>query len=171
LITALLCPRGSANAQQLYTLSAQVQKFSDKNKIGEKVDLPADSIAYKDILTAVDLIGKARAEVQHRNDDVRDEDFQAAGWMLCFLPWTPPKDAQDKEKMKKLRPEFVDGVFKSEERRKKLVDLLDRDRLALSGDQIKQQHLKPWDFFKLTERRPHVEKLAPEKSSILFGGN
>lgn len=149
LLAMMLCVCGRLGADQAYTLSAQVEDFANKNKLGEKVGSSVESVSYKDDLTALDLIARVRADVLHRGRNVLEEDYDAAGWTLCFLPWTPPKEPSDIEKMKKLRPTLVDGVFMSEERRKKLVERLNRDRLALSADQIKEQHLKPWDFFNI----------------------
>jgi outer membrane lipopolysaccharide assembly protein LptE/RlpB len=147
LLFAVLCPCGFLKAEQTYTLSPKLQELAIKNKVNEKLGSSTDSTLYNNTLTAIDLIAKMRAEVQHREKNILDEDYQAAGWILCVMPWTPPKLPADVDTMKKLRPLLVDGVFISELRRKKLIERLNRNLLALSADQIKQQHIKPLDFF------------------------
>jgi hypothetical protein len=145
LLILLICPIGGFTAEETYTVPTKVQDLATTNKVYEKLGSPKDQL-YNDTLTAIDLIAKTRAELMHRN--IIDEDYVAAGWILCVMPWTPPKDPPDIEKMKKLRPELVGGVFTTEDKRLKFVDHLDRSRLALSAKEIKAEHLKPWNFFK-----------------------
>ena len=135
-------------AQQTYVISPKVRELATKDKVDQKLGSPKDSGLYIDTLTAIDLIAKERAKVLRRENGVTQEDYEAAGWMLCVLPWTPPKLPADESKIKKLRPSLVGGVFKTEDRRTKLVHRLDRRRLALNADQVKEQHLKPLDFFR-----------------------
>jgi hypothetical protein len=120
LLCAVLCPCGFFKAEQTYILSPKLQELAIKNKVNEKLGSSTDSTLYNNTLTAIELIAKMRAEIQHPEKNVLDEDYQAAGWILCVMPWTPPKLPADVETMKKLRPLLVDGVFISEQRRRNL---------------------------------------------------
>jgi len=149
LLFALLCPFGVANAQETYALSLRVREFATKNKVDEKLRSPKESALYDDTLTAIDLIAKERAKVLHRENSVTEEDYEAAGWILCVIPWTPPKSPADVEKMTKLRPSLVDGVFRSKERRAQIIERLDRNRLAFSAKEIEKGKLRPFDILKI----------------------
>lgn len=146
-LLSLLCLPSVLNAQQAYSLSPIVQDLAAKNGVSKKLGVSTDSPLYRDTVTAIDLIAKERAAVLDRKNRLETEDYEAAGWMLCVMPWTPPKKETDREELKKLRPKLVDGVSTDENKRARLIRLIDRDRLALSADEIKEQRLRPSDFF------------------------
>src|SRR5882724_9138445 len=97
LFVAILYMCGAVKAEQTYTLSPKLQELAIKNNVSKKLNASTDSNLYKDTLTAIELIAKMRAEVQHREKNVSDEDYQAGGWILCVMPWTPPKLPPDVE--------------------------------------------------------------------------
>ena len=127
---------------EFYILSTQVQMFAAKNGVWERLGTPNVGL-YINTLTGIEIIARLRAEHARRSTGTGDEDYQAAAWILCLLPWTPPKAQQEQDRMKQIRPTLVQGLFVSEARRQAFVRRVNLSRLVLTGQQLAREGISP----------------------------
>jgi hypothetical protein len=130
--------------QDIYVLSEKVQQFGKENQVYTKLGTPDKVTLYVNTLTAIDVIAEARSSAIGRK--TQSDDYEFAGWLLCILPWTPPKAPPDVARMTALRPKIVTDAFISSTRRKEIAQRLNLKLLRLSAQEIKGQHLSPFSF-------------------------
>lgn len=130
--------------QDIYILSEKVQQFGREQDIYSKLGSPDKVTLYVNTLAAIDVIAEARSKSAGRI--TQRDDYEFAGWLLCILPWTPPKAPPEVTRMTALRPKIVTDAFISSTRRKEIVQRLNLTRLGLSAEEIQRQHLSPFSF-------------------------
>jgi hypothetical protein len=127
--------------QQIYIIPRETQAFAIQNNLYRAIG-DANPSLYVDTLTAVDVVATTRAASSRRGAPIL-EDYQAAAWAWCILPWSPPKKPSDKAVMDKARPMLVQGAFTSETRRAEIVKRLNRDLLSLSQGELTTRGVYP----------------------------
>lgn len=133
----------SATAQEIHVLPVELQEFAIKNGLYKALGTPEKTELYVNTLTAIEVIARTRAQVAGRGTKVSIDDYGAAGWIVCLLPWPPPKAQPDIDRMRKVLPKLVADAFVSEERRQSIVKRLNLDRLKLSAKEIADRKLSP----------------------------
>ncbi len=128
--------------QQIYVIPRDTQEFAIQNNLYRAIGADASPSLYIDTLTAVDIVATTRATSSRRGAPIL-EDYQAAAWAWCILPWSPPKKPSDKAVMDRARPMLIQGAFTSEARRADIVKRLNRDLLSLSPSDLRTREIIP----------------------------
>jgi hypothetical protein len=137
----VLDPFAHPQPQDVYVLPVEVQQKAKENGVYDQLGTPDKITLYVNTITAIDVIAKERAKILAR--PVQKEDYEAGGWILCVLPWTPPKTDADKMKIREARPSLVSDIFISSDRRTDLIRRLKTRLLGLSEFIVEQVHLQP----------------------------
>lgn len=136
-------------AQQVYIIPREIQEFATQSKLYDVIGPGASPSLYVDTLTALDVVATTRATTLRRDRPVQ-EDYQAASWAWCILPWGPFKKPSDKAEMDKARPLLIQGAFISTARRTDIANRLNRDLLSLSGNDLRTRGIRPQQIIDIT---------------------
>jgi len=131
-----------ARSQEPHLLSAAVQEFASQNGAYKLLGSPPQDL-YIDILTAMDVVAVARVQKLANTNTARVEDFQFAGWSLCWFPWVPPKSAEDRKTIAQARVRLVSGAYLSGTKRKDIAARLNLDLLPLNAASLSSKKITP----------------------------
>lgn len=142
-VAALLSAPSNLTAQEaIHVLPAELQLFAIQNKIYGTLGTAEKVALYVNTLTAIELIAGLRADAMRRSV-ISDEDRMAAGWVLCVVPWGPPKPEADRARIRSVLPKLVDDALVNAGRRADIVARVNRERIGLSVDELKKQNISP----------------------------